>query len=70
MRVTSEKWVSSKHAKAVWKSFHFLVGSAALEIVARTLIRGNALLLSVLKTYTSIPPWVTASKSPLSWWKN
>jgi hypothetical protein len=44
LRVTSEIWVSSEHAKTVWKGFHGLVGSAALEIVATTLIRGNSLL--------------------------
>jgi hypothetical protein len=42
--VTSEIWVSSEHAKAVWKSFHGLVGSAALEIVATAWIRGDSLL--------------------------
>ena len=44
LRVTSEIWVSSEHAKAVWKGFHGLVGRAALEIIATTLIKGNPLL--------------------------
>jgi hypothetical protein len=44
VRVTSEKWVSGEHAKAVWKRLHGLAGSVALEIVATTLIRGNSLL--------------------------
>jgi hypothetical protein len=44
LRVTSEIWISSEHAKAVWKGFHGLIGSAALEIVATTLVRGNSLL--------------------------
>ncbi len=63
-RVTSGIWVSSEHAKAVWKGFHGLSCSAALEIVATTLIRRNSFLSGALKTCTSIPPWATASKDP------
>jgi hypothetical protein len=55
VRTIPAKWVTRKYAKAIRPGNHGLIGSAALEIIAATLVRIFA-AKTALETYTSIPP--------------